>query len=89
MNENPRRKVFYENRRLEIREILRKLWEWKGVEKVESEVCPDHIHKIVCVPTKMRVFGCIGCFILSFCKNSQLIGRSVHFLYVRYDLLPN
>ena len=26
-----RRKVFYEDKRLEIREILRKLCEWKGV----------------------------------------------------------
>ncbi len=33
-----RRKVFYEDKRLEIREILRKLCKWKGVEIVEGEV---------------------------------------------------
>ncbi|MBE6780978.1 MAG: IS200/IS605 family transposase, partial [Ruminococcaceae bacterium] len=37
-----RRKVFYADKRLEIREILRKLCEWKGVEIIEGEVCPDH-----------------------------------------------
>ena len=48
-----RRKVFYEDKRLEIREILRKLCEWKGVEIVEGEVCPDHIHMLVEIPPKM------------------------------------
>ena len=31
-----RRKVFYEGKRLEIREILRKLCAWKGVEIIEG-----------------------------------------------------
>ena len=31
-----RRKVFYEDKRLEIREIIRKLCEWKGVEIIEG-----------------------------------------------------
>ena len=38
-----RRKVFYEEHRIEVREILRKLCEWKGVEIIEGEVCPDHV----------------------------------------------
>ena len=33
-----RRKVFYEEHRMEVREILRKLCEWKGVETIEGEV---------------------------------------------------
>ena len=37
-----RRKVFYEEKRVEIREILRKLCQWKGVEVIEGEICPDH-----------------------------------------------
>ncbi len=32
-----RRKVFYEEHRLEVREILRKLCKWKGVEIIEGE----------------------------------------------------
>ena len=42
-----RRKVFYEEHRLEVREILRKLCEWKGIEIIEGEVCPDHVHILV------------------------------------------
>ena len=55
-----RRKVFYEDKRLEIREILRKLCEWKGVEIVEGEVCPDHIHMLVSIPPKMSISGFMG-----------------------------
>ena len=47
-----RRKVFYEGRRLEIREILRKLCAWKGVEIIEGEICPDHIHLAVKYPAE-------------------------------------
>ena len=55
-----RRKVIYEDKRLEIREILRKLCEWKGVVIVEGEVCPDHIHMLVRIPPKMSVSGFMG-----------------------------
>ena len=41
-----RRKVFYEEKRLEIGAILRELCRWKGVEIIEAEVCPDHIHPL-------------------------------------------
>ena len=37
-----RRKVFYEEKRLEIGQILRQLCEWKGIGIIEAEVCPDH-----------------------------------------------
>ena len=55
-----RRKVFFEEKRLEIREILRKLCQWKGVEIVEGEVCPDHIHMLVTIPPKMSVSKFMG-----------------------------
>ena len=55
-----RRKVFFEEKRLEIREILRKLCQWKGVEIIEGEVCPDHIHMLVSIPPKMSVSGFMG-----------------------------
>ena len=38
-----RRKVFYEEHRIEVREIIRKLCEWKGVEIIEGEVCQDYV----------------------------------------------
>ena len=55
-----RRKVFYEEKRMEIREILRKLCQWKGVEVIEGEICPDHIHMLVSIPPKMSVAGFMG-----------------------------
>ena len=42
-----RRKVFFEEKRLEIREILTQLCQWKGVEIIEGEICPDYIHMLV------------------------------------------
>ncbi len=55
-----RRKVFYEEHRLEVREILRKLCEWKGVEIIEGEVCSDHVHMMVSIPPKMSVSVFMG-----------------------------
>ena len=54
--------VSYEEKRLEIREILRQLCQWKGVKIIEGEVCPDHIHMLVSIPTKMSVSGFMGLF---------------------------
>ena len=55
-----RRKVFYEEHRQEVREILRKLCEWKGVEIIEGEVCPDHVHILVSIPPQNERFGVHG-----------------------------
>ena len=55
-----RRKVFYEEKRVEIGAILRELCRWKGVEIIEAEVCPDHIHMLVSIPPKMSVSGFMG-----------------------------
>ena len=55
-----RRKVFYEEKRLEIGAILRELCRWKGVEIMEAEVCPDHIHMLLSIPPKISVSGFMG-----------------------------
>lgn len=55
-----RRKVFFEEKRQEIREIIRTLCQWKGVDIIEGEVCPDHIHMMVSIPPKMSVSGFMG-----------------------------
>ncbi len=55
-----RRKVFFEEKRLEIREILRQICKWKNVEIVEGEVCPDHIHLLLSIPPKLSVSGFMG-----------------------------
>jgi len=55
-----RRKVFYEEKREAIREIIRELCKWKGVEIIEGEVCPDHIHLLLSIPPKMSVSSFMG-----------------------------
>ena len=55
-----RRKVFYEEKRQEIGAILRELCRWKGVEIIEAEGCPDHVHMLESIPPKMRVSGFLG-----------------------------
>ena len=55
-----RRQVFYEEKRLEIGAILRELCRRKGVEIIEAEVCPDHIHILISIPPKISVSGFMG-----------------------------
>ena len=55
-----RRKVFYEEKYLEIGAILRELCRWVGMEIVEAEVCPDHIHMLLSILPKMSVSGIMG-----------------------------
>ena len=45
-----RRKEVYGTIKKDIGEILRKLCEQKGVEIIEAEACPDHIHMLVSIP---------------------------------------
>lgn len=55
-----RRKVFYNEKRLEIGQILRQLCEWKGITIIEAEVCPDHIHMLIEIPPKYSVASVMG-----------------------------
>ena len=42
-----RRKVFYQEKREAVGKILRQLCEWKGVNIVQAEVCPDHVLSLI------------------------------------------
>ena len=55
-----RRKVFYEGKKEAIREIIRTLCEWKGVDIIEGEICPDHIHLLLSIPLKISISGFMG-----------------------------
>ncbi len=55
-----RRKEFYADNRLEIGQILRELCKWKGVNIINAEVCPDHIHMLVEIPPKISVSSFMG-----------------------------
>ena len=55
-----RRKVFYKEKRAAIGKILRQLCEWKGVNIIEAEACPDHIHMLIEIPPKYSVAQIMG-----------------------------
>ena len=55
-----RRKFFYAEKREEIGKILRKLCEFKSINILEAEVCPDHVHMLVEIPPKVSVSGFVG-----------------------------
>lgn len=55
-----RRKVFYGEKKVEIRKILRELCKWKGVNIIEAEVCLDHVHMLVEIPPEMAVSWFMG-----------------------------
>ena len=54
------RKAFYGGRRLEIGQILRQLCNHKGVNILEAEVCPDHVHMLIEIPPKYSVSSVMG-----------------------------
>ena len=44
----------------EIGAILRELCKWKGVNIIEAEICPDHVHMLVEIPPNMSVSAFVG-----------------------------
>ena len=74
-----RRKIFYAEKRDAVRTILRQLCQWKGVEIIEGEVCPDHIHMLVSIPPKLSISGFMG----------YLKGKSTLMLYDRHPELQS
>ena len=55
-----RRKVIYGQLRSDIGKILRMLCERKGVNIIEAELCPDHVHMLVEIPPKLSVADFVG-----------------------------
>lgn len=55
-----RRQIIYGKLKVEIGKILRDLCERKGVEIIEANACPDHIHMLVSIPPSMSVADFIG-----------------------------
>lgn len=55
-----RRQVIYGKLRKDIGAILRKLCEQKGVEIIEAELCPDHVHMLISIPPKYSVAQIMG-----------------------------
>lgn len=55
-----RRMEIYGQIKQDIGAILRKLCQQKGIEIVEAEACPDHIHMLVSIPPKYSVSQVMG-----------------------------
>ena len=72
-----RRMVIYNQIKADIGKILRKLCEQKGVEIIEAEACPDHIHMSLSIPPKYSVAQIIGylkgkCSLMKFDRHANL-----------------
>ncbi len=55
-----RRQEIYRQIKVDIGQILRKLCEQKGVEIIEAQACPDHIHMMVSIPPNLSVAQFVG-----------------------------
>ena len=55
-----RRKVAYGELKQDIANILSMLCKRKGVEIIEAEICPDHVHMLVRIPPSMSVSNFVG-----------------------------
>ena len=55
-----RRLIIYGKIKVEIGKIMRELCSRKGVEILEAEACPDHIHMLISLPPKYSVSAFMG-----------------------------
>ena len=55
-----RRQILYKDKNTEIGKIHRQLCQWKEVQILEAEICPDHIHMLLKIPPKISVAGFMG-----------------------------
>ena len=74
-----RRKVIYNQYRNSLREILRRLCEYKGVKIIEGEFMADHVHMLVLIPPKISVSSFMG----------YLKGKSTLMIYDRHPELQS
>ena len=52
--------VIYREIKADIGKILRQLCQQKGVEIIEANACPDHIHMLLSIPPKYSVSQIMG-----------------------------
>lgn len=55
-----RRKIIYNQHKADIRDIIKQLCSYKGVEIIEGHLMPDYIHILVSIPPKMSVSSFMG-----------------------------
>ena len=74
-----RKKNLFGQLKKDVREILKTLCEYKGVEIIEGAVCIDHVHICVCIPPKLSVSSFMG----------YLKGKSTLMIYDRNPKLQS
>ena len=55
-----RRQIIYGKLKRDIGKILRQLCQRKGVEIIEANACPDHVHMLLSIPPKIAVSMFVG-----------------------------
>ena len=55
-----RRQAIYGKIKADIGKIIRQLCDQKGIEIIEAELCPDHIHMLISIPPKYSVSEFMG-----------------------------
>ena len=55
-----RRQAIYREIKADIGFILRELCNQRGVEVIEANACPDHIHMLISIPSKFSVSQIMG-----------------------------
>ena len=55
-----RRQIIYGKIKADLGKILRDLCERKGIEIIEAELCPDHVHMLIRIPPKHSVSEIMG-----------------------------
>ena len=72
-----RRKVIYNQYKEDIRDIIKTLCKYKGVEIIEGHLMPDHIHMLVSIPPKYSISQFMG----------YLKGKSALMIYAKNEFL--
>lgn len=74
-----RKKKLYSQVQADVRDIIKTLCNYKGVEIIEGAVCIDHVHLCVSIPPKMSVSEFMG----------YLKGKSALMIFDRHPELQN
>ena len=74
-----RKKVLYGQLRNDVREIIKTLCKYKGVEIISGAVCVDHVHLSVSIPPKISLSNFMG----------YLKGKSTLMIYDRHPDLQS
>jgi len=74
-----RKKVLFGQVRADVRDIIKTLCQYKGVEIIEGAVCLDHVHLCVSIPPKLSISDFMG----------YLKGKSTLMIYDRHSNLQS